>query len=249
MTVLGRAGRAHRRRGAGGRARRPRSCGARVAAAPRAAGVPALTRSVRRVGDAIRTDVRPRFSVVHRWRSRHRLVHRSRDRPGRCRRLDLGFEPLRFPGASTPGSRSTTIPTKQGWIRMAADDREKALDAALAQIERQFGKGSVMRLGDETPRADRGDPHRLDRARRRARHRRAAARPGRRDLRPGVLRQDHRRAARGRQRPGAPAASPPSSTPSTRSTRTTPRRSASTPTRCWSPSPTPASRRWRSPTC
>ena len=33
---------------------------------------------------------------------------------------------------------------------MAADDRDKALDAALAQIERQFGKGSVMRLGDET---------------------------------------------------------------------------------------------------
>ncbi len=31
----------------------------------------------------------------------------------------------------------------------AANDREKALDAALAQIERQFGKGSVMRLGDE----------------------------------------------------------------------------------------------------
>jgi len=31
----------------------------------------------------------------------------------------------------------------------AANDREKALDAALAQIERQFGKGSVMRLGEE----------------------------------------------------------------------------------------------------
>ncbi len=28
-------------------------------------------------------------------------------------------------------------------------DRDKALDTALAQIERQFGKGSVMRLGDE----------------------------------------------------------------------------------------------------
>src|SRR5579863_8413212 len=28
-------------------------------------------------------------------------------------------------------------------------DREKALEAALVQIERQFGKGSVMRLGDE----------------------------------------------------------------------------------------------------
>jgi recombination protein RecA len=33
---------------------------------------------------------------------------------------------------------------------MAAVDREKSLDAALAQIERAFGKGSVMRLGDET---------------------------------------------------------------------------------------------------
>jgi recombination protein RecA len=31
----------------------------------------------------------------------------------------------------------------------AANDREKALETALAQIERQFGKGSIMRLGDE----------------------------------------------------------------------------------------------------
>ncbi len=30
------------------------------------------------------------------------------------------------------------------------NDREKALDSALAQIERQFGKGSVMRLGDDS---------------------------------------------------------------------------------------------------
>ena len=28
------------------------------------------------------------------------------------------------------------------------DNKEKALAAALGQIERQFGKGSVMRLGD-----------------------------------------------------------------------------------------------------
>ena len=33
---------------------------------------------------------------------------------------------------------------------MAGGDREKALDAALANIEKQFGKGSVMRLGDDT---------------------------------------------------------------------------------------------------
>ena len=32
---------------------------------------------------------------------------------------------------------------------MTAPDREKALGIALAQIEKQFGKGSVMRLGDE----------------------------------------------------------------------------------------------------
>ena len=31
----------------------------------------------------------------------------------------------------------------------ASDDRERALETALSQIERQFGKGSVMRLGDE----------------------------------------------------------------------------------------------------
>lgn len=32
----------------------------------------------------------------------------------------------------------------------AADDRQKALDAALAQIEKGYGKGAVMRLGDES---------------------------------------------------------------------------------------------------
>src|SRR6187455_2504266 len=33
---------------------------------------------------------------------------------------------------------------------MPVEDREKALESALAQIDKQFGKGSVMRLGDET---------------------------------------------------------------------------------------------------
>jgi len=35
---------------------------------------------------------------------------------------------------------------------MAEQDRTKALDLALAQIEKQFGRGSVMRLGDGHPR-------------------------------------------------------------------------------------------------
>src|SRR5689334_1536707 len=32
----------------------------------------------------------------------------------------------------------------------AGGDRGKSLETALAQIERQFGRGAVMRLGDET---------------------------------------------------------------------------------------------------
>ena len=31
---------------------------------------------------------------------------------------------------------------------VSADDKSKALAAALSQIDKQFGKGSVMRLGD-----------------------------------------------------------------------------------------------------
>ncbi len=30
-------------------------------------------------------------------------------------------------------------------------DREQALESALGQIERQFGKGSVMRMSDRQP--------------------------------------------------------------------------------------------------
>ncbi len=32
---------------------------------------------------------------------------------------------------------------------MDNSDKLKALDAALAQIEKQYGKGSVMKLGDK----------------------------------------------------------------------------------------------------
>ena len=33
-------------------------------------------------------------------------------------------------------------------------DKQKALDSALAQIERQFGKGSIMKLGGDNPIAE-----------------------------------------------------------------------------------------------
>src|SRR5450432_3117883 len=53
------------------------------------------------------------------------------------------------------GSAEPSIPTgvhmapndKASGIK--AGDRDKALETALAQIERQFGRGAVMRLGDD----------------------------------------------------------------------------------------------------
>ena len=37
---------------------------------------------------------------------------------------------------------------------MAKDDKEKVLSLAISQIEKQFGKGSVMRLGDKSAAVD-----------------------------------------------------------------------------------------------
>ncbi|HRR41310.1 MAG TPA: DNA recombination/repair protein RecA, partial [Syntrophales bacterium] len=37
---------------------------------------------------------------------------------------------------------------------MAGDDRQKAVELAITQIERQFGKGSIMRLGGSEAIAD-----------------------------------------------------------------------------------------------
>ena len=97
-------------------------------------------------------------------------------------------------------------------------DKTKALDAALSQIERAFGKGSIMRLGKNSEGGGgRDDPDRLARPRHRARRRRPAARPRGRDLRTGILGQDDADAARHRRGAEEAAASAPSSTPNTRS--------------------------------
>ncbi|SDT11762.1 recombination protein RecA [Actinopolymorpha singaporensis] len=44
---------------------------------------------------------------------------------------------------------SRRAPDLTGMASMGAQDRDKSLDTAIAQIERQFGKGAVMRLGQE----------------------------------------------------------------------------------------------------
>ena len=117
--------------------------------------------------------------------------------------------------------------------------RKTALDAALGQLDRQFGRGTIMRLGDSTvPPRHRDHLDRIARPRRGSRHRRTAARAGRRDLRAGVVRQDDPFPRGDRARRSGAAAPPHSSTRSTRSIRPTPRKSASTSTISSSPSRT-----------
>ncbi|MBJ7508645.1 MAG: DNA recombination/repair protein RecA, partial [Ilumatobacteraceae bacterium] len=45
-------------------------------------------------------------------------------------------------------SSSKIISTEKG--NAVSTDREKALEVALAQIEKQYGKGAIMRMGDKT---------------------------------------------------------------------------------------------------
>ena len=91
-------------------------------------------------------------SACRRWRSntcsvvsQHCIVpeHHARGYPPMARPSGPLSVVAHSVARRQPGTRST----RRG-LPMA--DRDKALDTALAQIERQFGKGSVMRLGDET---------------------------------------------------------------------------------------------------
>src|SRR5262249_17065184 len=136
-------------------------------------------------------------------------------------------------------------------------DREKALELALAQIDKNFGKGSVMRLGEEVRQPISVIPTgsiALDVA---LGIGGVPPRRGGGDFRPGTPPPTTPAPPPAAQsqaaRPHGPRTRPPhaprSSTPSTRWIPTTPRSSGWTLTRCWFPSPTPVSRRWRSPTC
>lgn len=128
------------------------------------------------------------------------------------------------------------------------ENKKRALAAALGQIEKQFGKGAVMRMGDHErqaiPAISTGSLG-LDIA------------LGIGGLPKGRIVEIYGPESSGKttltlsviaeaQRMGPPA---PSSTPSTRWTRTTPANWASMSMTCWFPSPTPASRPWKSPTC
>src|SRR5215469_11210255 len=56
-------------------------------------------------------------------------------------------------GSSSPRSSPTgaqMAPNDKAGSGRGGGDRDKSLEIALAQIERQFGRGAIMRLGDET---------------------------------------------------------------------------------------------------
>ena len=118
----------------------------------------------------------------------------------RPRRVDLGVRRAARKGAKNMADEKKTA-------LKAADKEAKAKDAALqaavTQIEREFGQGSLMRLGDESAIQVEAIPTgalSLDLALGR---RRGAARADRRDLRPGVLGQDDARLPHHRRGPGA----------------------------------------------
>lgn len=128
------------------------------------------------------------------------------------------------------------------------DNKKKALAAALGQIERQFGKGAVMRMGDQDrqaiPAISTGSLG-LDIAlgigglpKGRIVEIYGPESSGKTTLTLSVIAQA--------QKPAPPAHS---STPSTPWTLSTPASWASTSTTCWYPSRIPASRLWKSPTC
>jgi recombination protein RecA len=61
----------------------------------------------------------------------------------------IGLPRKRQPVGSNQGIPFGPRHTEENQIMASAADREKSLETALAQIDRQFGKGSVMRLGSD----------------------------------------------------------------------------------------------------
>lgn len=82
--------------------------------------------------------------------------------------------------------KKKSAPVSTGPVK--PEDKKKALETALAQIEKNFGKGAIMRLGDDIPVNVEAISTGLPVARPRARHRRRAPRPHRRDLWARVVR-------------------------------------------------------------
>ena len=91
-------------------------------------------------------------------------------------------------GGREAGSDAKRQAALQGGRDAGSDaKRQAALQGALTQIERQFGKGTVMRMGDPGSRGGRCDLDGCAVAGRCARDRRCPSGADHRDLRPGIL--------------------------------------------------------------
>src|SRR5512145_2320776 len=64
------------------------------------------------------------------------------------------FNVVEIFGDGEPGRLWNNRTNPGGKTRMEDSNRKKALSAALSQIEKQFGKGSVMRLGEHPANQD-----------------------------------------------------------------------------------------------
>ena len=102
-----------------------------------------------------------------------------------------------------PGDRQRGTKRERRSDSGAHERSAAAVDAAILSIEKQFGRGSIMKLGSSERQAGRCHPHRLHRARPGDRRRRHPARPDHGDLRPGVVGQDDALPARPRRGPEA----------------------------------------------
>ncbi len=109
------------------------------------------------------------------------------------------------------------------------------------------GRHHAPRQSTSRGEASRRHPHRLPSPRPRPRRGRLPAGPHRRDLRPGVVRQDHPHPARHRRGPEARRRGGLHRRRARPRPRLRPQAGRATSTTCWSPSPTPASRPSRSP--
>ncbi len=77
--------------------------------------------------------------------------------------------------------------SSNGRSRKKEQGQDKAVEAAMAQIEKQYGKGAIMRLGDQGGGGGGGGDHilRFAGAGCGSGHRRISQRPDRRNLRAG----------------------------------------------------------------
>src|SRR5262249_12192263 len=157
---------------AGGR----RSCGRRSSPGRRARGGGTAVPAARVPRDEERGNAHLRRRTGARCRARRasrRLARGTRPLPGRGAALASAHHGAAFPGAATctaarPRARRGgavrcrcfhfSAAPRRGAVcglrgrtgrRLMQVDREQALDTALGQIERSFGKGAVMRMSDQ----------------------------------------------------------------------------------------------------